>query len=80
MPFTFKNPELAKFLDEEVEAGRYPSVDDAIEAAVLNMMRVEPLSEEEWASIEESERQYERGEVVDFETFKADMRSKFNLP
>jgi Arc/MetJ-type ribon-helix-helix transcriptional regulator len=80
MPFTFKNPKLAEFIDEEVSAGHYPSAEDAIEAAVSHMMATEPLTDEEWAGIEESERQIERGEVVDFETFKAEMRSKFNLP
>ena len=31
------DPELAKFIDSQVKAGRYPSADDAINAAVARL-------------------------------------------
>ncbi len=80
MLLELKSPELRKFLDEQVRAGHFPSPEAAIEAAVAQLMvdqaSVE-LSDEDLEAIAESDAQFDRGEVIDFDTFAAQMRAKY---
>ena len=77
------NPEVERFIDEEVQAGRFSSREAVVEAAIGKMMveREEfALDEEDVAAIIESEEQIDRGEFVEFETFAAEMRKKYCRP
>ena len=72
-------PELRKFLDDEVTAGRFPSRDAAIEAAVERMkleQGSDELDDETAAAINRAEEQIDRGEGIDFHEFAAKMRKK----
>lgn len=79
MQVTLKNPTLARFIEDEVAAGHYPSVDDAIEAAVEQLMIADPPDADALAAIEESDRQIARGESIDFDAFKAKVQQKHGL-
>lgn len=73
-------PELERFIDDQVKAGHFPSADAAIAAAV-DQMRADTesisLTDEDWSYILESDRQIERGECVDFDVFAAEMRKRY---
>ena len=71
-------PELAKFIEEQVKSGKYASLDDAMNAAVDRLRDDEQFEpdERDWAAIEESERQIERGEVHDWEDVRAGVHKK----
>lgn len=60
------NAELQQFLEEEVRTGRFASVDEAIEAAVMQMMVEErnlpPLDDELEARLLRADEQISRGE------------------
>jgi Arc/MetJ-type ribon-helix-helix transcriptional regulator len=80
MQVELKRPELAKFIDEAVKAGHFPSPDAAIEAAVEHMMLVrefDELDDETIAAINRAEEELDRGEGIDFDQFAKEMRSKF---
>ena len=73
-------PEVERFIADQVKAGRYPSPDAAIEAAIEQLMHADEaveLSDEDVEAINEAEEQIVRGEVVDFDTFAAEMRNKY---
>jgi Arc/MetJ-type ribon-helix-helix transcriptional regulator len=76
-------PEVERFIDEQVQTGRFSSREAVVEAAVERMMdeREEfALDDEDVAAIIESEEQIDRGEFVEFETFAAEMRKKYSRP
>jgi len=81
MQIQLKRPELAKFIDEQVRAGNYPSAEAAVEAAVEQMMlgggEGEELDDETIEAINRAEEQIERGQGIDFKQFAAEMRKKF---
>jgi Arc/MetJ-type ribon-helix-helix transcriptional regulator len=80
MQIQLKRPELAKFIDEQVRAGNYPSAEAAVEAAVEQMMlggEGEELDDETVEAINRAEEQIERGQGIDFRQFAAEMRKKF---
>jgi Arc/MetJ-type ribon-helix-helix transcriptional regulator len=62
-----------------VKAGKYPSVDDAMNAAVDRLRTDEQFEPDaqDWAAIEESEKQIERGEVRNWEEVRAELRQKY---
>ena len=71
---------LEKFIDEQVRAGRFPTRDAAIEAAIEQMMldrEASDLDDETAAAINRAEEQIDRGEGIKFEKFAAEMREKF---
>jgi Arc/MetJ-type ribon-helix-helix transcriptional regulator len=80
MQVELTKPALAKFVDDKVKAGEFPSPEAVIEDALTRMMADEDaplLSEEDERAIEEGDQAIDRGESVDFDTFAADMRRKF---
>ena len=84
MQVYLKNPELEKFIDDEVRAGHFASPEAAIEAAVERMMLdrqdddiVDDIDDETAAAINRAEAQIDRGEGIDFKEFAAEMRKKF---
>jgi Arc/MetJ-type ribon-helix-helix transcriptional regulator len=73
-------PELQRFIDEEVKAGRFPSPEAAVEAAIEHMMHdglTDALDHETAAAINRAEAQIDRGEGIEFRKFAAEMRKKF---
>jgi len=69
-------PEVQRFIQDEVDAGHYPTAEAAVEAAVQHMMSANEwtrLTPGDVAAIAESDAQFERGESVDFDVFAADM-------
>lgn len=80
MQVELDKPELAKFIDDQVKAGHFPTPQAAVEAAVEQMMhdRVnDDLDDETAEAINRAEAQIDRGEGVDFKEFAAEMRKKF---
>ena len=80
MKLRFTNPELEKFLAEQVEAGNYASPEAAVEAAVEQMMHDHAdvsLTEEDLEEISKSDAEIDRGEFVEFDAFAAEMRKKY---
>jgi Arc/MetJ-type ribon-helix-helix transcriptional regulator len=70
-------PALAKYVDEKVKTGEFPSPDAVVEDALLRMMADEPsLTDEDLRAIESADQQFDRGEHVDFDSFAAEMRKK----
>lgn len=73
-------PELERFIEDEVNAGRFSSVADALEAGVARLMLDPPgnwLDGEDLAAIEVSEQQIARGEDVDWKEASATFRRRY---
>ena len=80
MQVHLKTPALAKFVDDKVKAGEFPSAEAVVEDALLQMMQNEVvLTEDDLRAIEESDQQIGRGEAIDFEDFAAQMRKKHGI-
>jgi putative addiction module CopG family antidote len=79
MDVTLK-PELQRFVDEQVEAGRFTTPAEVLEAALLRLMR-DPLDDEldaaDVAAIEQSEQEIARGEDMDWDEVSARLRQKY---
>lgn len=73
-------PEVAELVDALVREGRFASAEEVVEAGVTRVA-LEPidtmLSDDDWAAIEESERQIERGEDIPWEEASAMLRRKY---
>ena len=72
--------ELEHYVQDQVNAGNYPSPEAVVEDALQRMIveRV-TLTPEDWTQIAKSEAQIERGEFVRFEDFKARINKKYGL-
>lgn len=73
-------PELERFIEDQVNAGRFSSVADALEAGVARLMLDPPsdsLDGEDLAAIEVSEQQIARGEDVDWKEASATFRRRY---
>jgi putative addiction module CopG family antidote len=72
-------PEIQHFIDEQVKAGRYPTPEALVEAAIAEMQETDDadLDEATIAAINEAEEQADRGEGVDLDTFRARMNQRF---
>lgn len=74
------NTELQRFLEEAVAAGRFPSVEAAIEAAVTQMKWEEenlpPMDEETQIAVDRADEQYVRGEFHTVEEVRAHFTAK----
>ncbi len=84
MQFQRINPEVERFIEEQVQAGRFESREAVVEAAVERMMHEPPealaLDDEDIKAIDEADRQIDRGEFIEFPEFAAKMREKFCKP
>jgi Arc/MetJ-type ribon-helix-helix transcriptional regulator len=71
-------PETQRFIEEQVNSGRFPSSDELLDEAVGRMMSDQELSldAETLAVIKRAEDQFARGEDIDFDVFAAEMRRK----
>lgn len=72
-------PEFEKFVDEQVKAGHFGSLDEVLEEALVRLMgdMEGELDEETLAAIQESEEQIERGEYRDWKEVSAELRAKY---
>jgi putative addiction module CopG family antidote len=72
MQISLKQPELERFIEEQVKAGIYPSADALIEAAVADFQAAseEPLNAHVLAAINEGVGQAKREEGIDLEAFR----------
>ena len=78
MQVELTKPELAKFVDEKVKSGDFPSREAVVEDALTRMMEDEvTLTDEDVAAINAAEEQIDRGEGIDFKDFAARMRKKY---
>lgn len=78
MRVSVSKPELTRFIEEQVSAGRYPSAEAVVEAAVAELRDLsnEGLDDETIDAINRAEEQIDRGEGIDFRVFAAEMRRK----
>ena len=77
-------PELAKFIEEQVRAGRYGSADAAVNAAVSRLkaeeeLLADDLDDEDVAAIEEGLAQLNRGEGRPWEEVRAELKARFSI-
>jgi Arc/MetJ-type ribon-helix-helix transcriptional regulator len=71
-------PKLAKFVNDKVKAGEFPSREAVVESALIHMMANEQtLTAEDLRAIRASDRQIDRGDFVHFDEFAAKMRRKY---
>jgi Arc/MetJ-type ribon-helix-helix transcriptional regulator len=80
MTLTLK-PELAQWIQSEVAAGHYPSAEALVEAALTDRMTGamdETLDEEDLAAIAEADADADRGDVIDFDVYRAQMMKSLN--
>lgn len=78
MVVQLKKPELQRFIDEQVKAGRYSSPDAAIEAAVQQMMlEQEGLDDQTLAAINRADEQYDQGQYVEWRDVRDELRKRY---
>ena len=78
-------PDLAKFIEDEVRSGRYDSPDAAVNAAVSRLkaeqeLLAEEVDDEDVAAIEEGLAQLDRGETRPWEQVRAEFKAKHGVP
>jgi putative addiction module CopG family antidote len=73
-------PELQRFIDDQVQSGRFSSPSEVLEAGIARLM-LDPLPDEldadDLAAIEQSERQIAAGQDLDWKEVSAELRRKY---
>ena len=78
MHIELTKPKLQKFIDDQVQAGHFPSAQAAVETAVEQMMLDHGvLDDSTIAAIANADAQYERGEFVEWRDVRDELRRKF---
>jgi Arc/MetJ-type ribon-helix-helix transcriptional regulator len=80
MQISVSKPDLVRFVEEQVSQGRFTSVEEVVEAALLRLRDEErnaPLDSETLAKIRTSREQLDRGEGLDFKDALHQLRSKY---
>ena len=73
-------PELERFVDEQVKAGHYPTAAAVVEAALADMaigQLADPLDDEDSAAIAEADAEFDRGEGMERDEFRAELARRF---
>ena len=75
-------PELAEFVQAQVRAGQYRSLEEAVNAAIARIQAEQDLlagelDDEELAAIEKGLAQLNRGEGQPWEKVRDDLRAKY---
>ena len=71
-------PELERFIVEEVSAGRFPTPEAVVEAALAELQHgAADLDDDTLAAINEAESQADRGEGMELDEFRAKMEKRF---
>jgi Arc/MetJ-type ribon-helix-helix transcriptional regulator len=68
--------EFQKFIEQQVNSGRFPSPAAVLEAGIERLM-LDELDREDLAAIKESRQQIERGEDLDWNEVVARLRTKY---
>ena len=77
MRLDLTNPQLERFINDQVKAGHFPTREAVVEDAVTRMMAEdETLSAEDVAAIGDSDRQIDGGEFVEFGDFADQTRKR----
>lgn len=73
------SPELERFVEEQVKAGRFASPVEVVEAGLARLMLDQPdeLDAEDLAAIKESEAQIARGEDLNWKDISKELRRKY---
>jgi Arc/MetJ-type ribon-helix-helix transcriptional regulator len=80
MDVQLKTPEVERYVDEQVKAGRFPTPEAVVEDALRRVMAEEvELTEEDIEAIKEADEQIDRGEYIEFQEFAARMRKKYGI-
>ena len=78
MHIELTKPKLQKFVDDQVQAGHFPSAQAAVETAVEQMMLDHGvLDDSTIAAIANADAQYERGEFVEWRDVRDKLRQKY---
>jgi Arc/MetJ-type ribon-helix-helix transcriptional regulator len=78
MQVELTKPKLQKFIDDQVQAGHFPSAQAAIETAVEQMMLDHGvLDDSTLAVIAKADAEYERGDFVEWRDVRDDLRKKY---
>ena len=73
-------PELKRFVEDQVRAGKFASPEEVVEAGLARLMldpAPDDLDEDDRAAIAESEAQIARGEDLDWSQVSAELRRKY---
>ncbi len=73
-------PELERFLDEQVKAGRFSSASAAVEAGIARLMldpEPDAFDEQDLTEIRQSLDEMRRGDVLDGEKLHRELRSRY---
>ena len=69
-------PEFQKFIEQQVNSGRFASPAAVLEAGIERLM-LDELDQEDLAAIKESRQQIERGEDLDWNEVATRLRTKY---
>jgi putative addiction module CopG family antidote len=81
MDIRIEQPDIERYIDEQVKAGNFSSAEAVVRDAMARMMEEEhdALTTEDWEAIQESRRQLDRGEGIEFSEVQKQMRQQFNF-
>lgn len=70
--------EQQEWLEAEVAAGRFASVEEAVQVAIADLMHAADTDDLSWAKpyLDEARAQFERGEVVTLDEFDAHVEKR----
>ena len=73
-------PDIRRFIDDEVRAGRYATPEAVVQAAIANMRDGSDaeLDDATIAAINEGEDQGDRGEGIELSTFRKQWEKRLN--
>jgi Arc/MetJ-type ribon-helix-helix transcriptional regulator len=72
-------PDLQRFVDEQVQAGLFPTPEAVVEAALRNEMAAAEPADEDLAAIDQSQHELDAGQQLSFNDFAARMRKKHGI-
>jgi putative addiction module CopG family antidote len=75
-------PELQRFVDEQVKAGRFSSADEVVEAGLARLMlddEGDVLDARDVAEIKASREQARAGNVTDWRQYSSEIRKRYPL-
>lgn len=80
MQINLRHPDLERFIDEQVKAGRFKSADDVIATALARMMDEDiRLTDDDLAAFAQADAEIDRGEFEDFTDFASRNRKKYGI-
>ena len=80
MQLRLQKPDIERFIDEQVKAGRFPNAEAVVETALFLMMEDEVVpTSEDITAFQKSEKQIDSGESVEFGEFAARIRRKHGI-